>query len=861
MKEMKRQHHALWLAAAGLLPIASLIVMYWWLGIYPFGGKTLLAVDLNNQYISFFSYLREVLHGSRSPFYSFSKTLGGDMMGLTAYYLMSPLNLLFLLFPVRDLPQAVLLITLLKTGLSGVSFFLLSGDFYTVDHRNTTEASLKRLLISCAYALMAYSIVYQQNIMWMDGIVLLPLVILGLRRLCRGKAPFLYIAALFLAIMTNYYIGYMICLYSVLYFAYTWIFCFEGRAGRLRVLLRYSAASLLGGGLSMMLLLPTLRSLQGGKSSFDLSVLQLKQNFALPMFLSKLYAGSFSFEELMYGLPNVFCGSIALLCIVLFFLNKNIRLRGKCGAALLILASYLSLNIYALFMIWHGMNVTTWFPYRFSFIFSFTILVLAAESLCKMEDLRMAMRTAGCLVFLAGYAGIAYVLSHWEIEYMTRLNYLVSVGAAALAVLTILIVGRRRKALTAGILLCLTLGELTYSGAVSLKSVNYKDLETYQAFVDEIQPAVEAIKAKDTGWYRIEKTVKRNNNDPMLFSYDGLSHYSSTEKTRTKDFMGYAGFRNAGTWTYYNRGSSYAMDSLLGVKYIMSREPLPEPYQAAEQVGDITIYENTYALPMAFAANQAVLQTDYSDPDKCRMQNRIWSSLSDYFMQSLFRSETIEDVKLKNLAEDEEQIGLYHKIDKQKKAYIEYRFTAASDDPVFAYFDTDTLLPVKMKVNGTSLGNYFDTYQYDVVRLGTFKQGESVKVRMVLSKDDVKVTGSQIFYEDSALYENYSKQMQAQGMEVTSHSDTKITGTITTDRDDQCLMTTIPNDPGWHVVVDGEEQDIETALGIFAAVKLNAGTHDVCMYFEPIGIREGVILSGISLVVVGVWVLLFKKRF
>lgn len=93
-----------------------MLAVYAWYGIYPFGNRSILVADMNNQYISYFSYLKEALCGGHGFFYSFSKTLCGGMAGLTAYYLMDPWNLLMLFFPVFSLPTAVELITIWDSG-------------------------------------------------------------------------------------------------------------------------------------------------------------------------------------------------------------------------------------------------------------------------------------------------------------------------------------------------------------------------------------------------------------------------------------------------------------------------------------------------------------------------------------------------------------------------------------------------------------------------------------------------------------------------------------------------------------------------------------------------------------------------
>lgn len=56
--------------------------------------------------------------------------------------------------------------------------------------------------------------------MWLDSVVLLPLIVLGLERLVKEHKGLLYTITLGLAILSNYYIAIMICLSMVIYFSY-----------------------------------------------------------------------------------------------------------------------------------------------------------------------------------------------------------------------------------------------------------------------------------------------------------------------------------------------------------------------------------------------------------------------------------------------------------------------------------------------------------------------------------------------------------------------------------------------------------------------------------------------------------------
>ena len=210
IKKFFQSHWPLLLAFFG--PFIIMATIYGFQGVYPFGNSTLLTVDLGQQYVDFYAYYREtLLHNPLSFFYSFSKAIGGDMIGLWAYYLTSPFNLILILFPPKLITLAVTTLTLIKISTAGLTFgILLKKAFH--------GKGFILAAFSISYVLMGYTIVNQLNIMWLDGLVFLPMVILGIEKLLITKKGSFY--TLFLAIMlvANYYIAYMICIFTVVYF-------------------------------------------------------------------------------------------------------------------------------------------------------------------------------------------------------------------------------------------------------------------------------------------------------------------------------------------------------------------------------------------------------------------------------------------------------------------------------------------------------------------------------------------------------------------------------------------------------------------------------------------------------------------
>ncbi|MHC1773117.1 MAG: YfhO family protein [Flexilinea sp.] len=156
------------------------------------------------------------------------------------------------------------------------------------------------------------------------------------------------------------------------------------------------------------------------------------------------------------------------------------------------------------------------------------------------------------------------------------------------------------------------------------------DVISYNDFISETGAAIDQLEQQDTGFFRLEKDFQRDINDSMQFSYNGISHYSSTVKPVIMSFLSKLGFNQTYYWTRYGRGSTVFADSLLGIKYLLSKNgSIPKPYTKNFTENGITVFENPFALPVGFAAGQSlVLGTDIYSDNLFEIQNSIFQSLS-----------------------------------------------------------------------------------------------------------------------------------------------------------------------------------------------------------------------------------------
>ena len=400
-----------YLAMAFAIPALTMLCLMIASGCTPFGNYSMLYSDMWHQYFPFFKAFRLALRNGDSLLYSWNVGMGMDYLGLISYYLASPLNLVSVLLPESwVLPYFALLVPI-KLGFAGLFFAIFLKKMFGKD-------DLSIALFGAFYALCAWALGYQWNIMWLDTFALLPLVALGTISLLRDKKFILYVVSLFLSVVVNYYVGFFTCIFVLLLFiCYQISYCKSMKRLALDFV-RIGCFTVLAIGMTAVLMLPTLDALGDTYSSintypsdFSLNIVEyakcadareawkayklaveagepavmlwltaVKESFGPILDGMKQVAGNMgggispTFKE---GLPNVYSGVGTILLAFLFLTAKQIRWRERICALGLLLFFTISFIIRQLDYIWHGFHFTNMIPYRFSFLFSFVMLYMA----------------------------------------------------------------------------------------------------------------------------------------------------------------------------------------------------------------------------------------------------------------------------------------------------------------------------------------------------------------------------------------------------------------------------------------------------------------------------------------------------
>lgn len=771
------------IAAAGMLLILKSR------GFYPFKENTLLTTDMREQYVNFYASLRYLFSGDNSIFFSWSRSMGGNYLGLFAYYLSSPFTWITLLFPLEKLYAAVTLITVLKIGLCGVTFSVFASHLW----RKYCPAlspwyQLILLPFAVAYALSSYNMAFAVCLMWLDGVILLPIVLLGVEKLLDGQKSLLYFLALTALFICNYYTGYMAGLFTAVYLLFR--LAVSVRKTNVRQYanrtLRFTLATLLSVGVSAPLLLPVVRELAQGRLTSYKSIPPTLAGAPLATSFS-IFTNGF-FDGLSYDAsPHVYCGYLALALMLVFFLLRRISVREKIASGAVLLFLLASFYFVPLNLAWHGFTAPMWFPYRHTFVFIFFILYLAVRAVCALPV--------------------------GKLPSLLQRRPLLEGTTVVLLLLTALDLGTNGRAVFYGI-------EDLY---------DYATVTDYTDYLAASKPLVDEIQKQDKGFYRVNEGYYFSKNDAMLLGFNGLTHYSSTYNPAVLSFTGRMGFAQEHFWNT-GFGSTPLTDSLFSVKYVLDDGPLPAFYtRLGETDRDTASYRNDSALPIAYSAPLTDSAPDLTNQDPFVNQNTLLNSIAgteqEYFTPLEFTAESFDPG-------------------------WSYSFTADSYNPVYLYMFSYDYSATEVTVNGEPAGDYFLAESKCILCLGSFAPGQEVIVEVAPS-GPANVNFAVIEQLQIDLLQDTLNSLCRNGMQIDSHRNGSLQGTITVPEGEK-IVTSIPYDEGWTVKVDGKKVPLQKYADTFLAVETTAGEHSVSFSYVSPGFGTGLVICIISLCL-GIW--------
>lgn len=638
----ERKQTLLWCALSALGAFAVLMLTFIQNGVVPFGELSLLRNDGIYQYVPILQEFVNRVKDGGSFLYSWNSGLGGNFYATACYYLINPFNLVALLFPDGKITEAYETVIILNTmAIAASAAWYIQNRFKKHD--------LSVIIFSLVYTFCGFYILSFYNTMWLMPLVFLPLVARGIEKLVNGGKPWLYLVSLALSILCNFYLSYMICLFSVLYF-FVWVFSQtvhqrdEAHESLFRVLLKFGGASLAAGGLCAFSLLPIASALG---DSYMKSVFEFDGDYFFNL-LELLRAHLITENVLINSsaansLPIVAIGSVALLFVPLYLFVKKIPRNERIANIVLVLVFWASFDIPLLYNIWHGMSSPAGIPYRFSFIYCFVLSVLAYQVYLHFRELPKgailvpAVISAAILVY-ERFAIKENVLEHQELSRMLIAGG-IAVGAVTLFLLFYRNVKKRSLQIVSGVLvLAVTVCELTASGCVTLRGINDSEYASYYETVREIK---KDISYSTDEYSRMDfatgfNTFHSNAEDPQgmtgsLYGFQGVTGFSSLSDyyfSLMQETMGNPG-NTGNAYAYSTQTPIY--NTMFGMRYVIDNiGTLGSSYGYTEKASrdGLTVYSPNGYLGLGVLCEPEIASWEEYNMNSLVSQSSIWSAMT-----------------------------------------------------------------------------------------------------------------------------------------------------------------------------------------------------------------------------------------
>ena len=823
-----------------IIPIIIMIGVYLSQGIYWNSDNSPLLGDGFHQYVIFDIALRNILHGNGSLFYTFTSGLGLNFYALSSYYLGSFLSPLVYFFDLTNMPDAVYLTTLLKFGLIGLStYFSLNKLFQSI------PKPLK-LALSTSYALMSFTVSQLEIKTWLDVFILIPLIITGLQLLITEKKFLLYFTSLSILFIQNYYFGYMTALFLIFWYLCQISWDFKTRKSSV---LDFIVISFLAGMASLILTLPTLFDLQThGEKLTEVTKFQTESSWYLDLF-AKQFIGSF--DTTKYGaIPMIFVGLLPFILTILFFTLKTIKFHVKLIYAIFFTFLIVSFYIEALDLFWQGMHTPNMFLHRYAWIFSTLLIYTAAEVLKRLKEIKIWNFLVSLFLLVTGFLTTIYLKSHYS--FLTDLNILLTLEF--LVVYSLLLLAVIKKFISVNLFAILIslfiMVEMSLNASSQMDGIAKEWGFASQSAYSRDIPAMDSFSTYiGNSFTRTEKLETQTGNDSMKFNYNGISQFSSVRNRSASSTLDKLGFKSSGTnlnLRYAN--NSILSDSLFGIQYNISENPIDKyGFQDVYQKDNLTLYENQFSLPIAFASQSIYNDVKFNEhtlDNQASFLNQLANVNFDYFSPVPYDKTENTDDLISVTSSSNENATIQYQIEVPENSQVYLSFTNL-------HFSNDKQKKVDILVNGEKKTFTTDN-AFSFFNLGYTKEKKTFNIHVSFPGNSQVSFESPTFYRlDTQTLTEAIQKIKEQPVTV-STSKNKVFATYDVQQDTSIFFT-IPYDKGWSAYQDGKKIEIKQAQTGFMKVDVPKGKGTITLSFIPNGFITGAICSFTSLLLFGIY--------
>lgn len=848
-----------------VLATACIAVIYVIFSVFPFGSITVMRMDLYHQYGPLFAELYDRIVEHKSLLYSWITGGGSSFLGNYLNYLSSPLSFLIFLFDKEDISYAITFIVAFKCILSATSF-----SYYLKKSFNKDNYFLSAFGI--LYAFSAYFLAYYWNVMWLDAMIMLPLIALGIEKIFKTGDIKLYTVSLVILFFANYYMGYMCCIFAVLYFFVCFINTYsnDGKLNENAVYekkystkalmnnvfinrgVKFAFASIIAALICAITLVPVFMILKNSSATSG----TFPQTFKSYFDLLDLITSHFALLETTIRssgdnvLPNIYTGILTFILLPLFLVNNKIKLKEKATYVVLIIFFVFCFNNNCAEYIWHAFHFPNDLPYRYSYMYSFIIAVMGYKTILNFKGIKVKD------IAYTGLAIISFVIicQKFLTNKMTNSTIYATIIFVTLwcGFLFLLKNKNAQKKTVSFVLVTFILCETIISSIVGLPlnqdNKNYK--ENYKTYTD----AINYIDNKDSGFYRTELCYLNTRMDPAYYGYNGISVFSSMAYESYSQLQSSLGMQSnkVNSYTYNTQTPVYNM--MFNIKYLIQTDvslaPSSNLYKKIHTTSDkkSNVYESKYNLPIAYCVNSKIDDwvTDEGNPFEIQSDFvKLATGYSNVFKPVKYNSTDFDAVSGDDVTEN----GTHwlEKSDSSSNYGTEtVSLSPTIDGNLYLYVKSSDLKTITVNSEKVSdiTQSMEDAYILDI---GYHNKGDEVLVSLDASTMESESTSFDFYCytADDTVVKNMYNSLAGNSLNVESYSDTTIKGTVNA-KENCYLYSSIPYDDGWSVYVDGKKAETFEIGGTLLAIELTPGQHKIEYKYFPVGFLYGIIISAVT---------------
>lgn len=824
------------------IALVVISILYKLNNVTPFGNRSLLCVDFYHQYGPMLGELFDRIHHNDNFIYSFNMAMGLPFFRNFLNYLSSPFNIIMLLFTKKGLLTSYSFIIGLKAVVSCCTMvYYLSKKFKTKE--------LFLIPLGIIYAFQAYFSAYYWNIMWLDGMVFLPLITLGIENIVNKQKWRSYTVFLAIMLIANYFIGYMICIFAVVYFLIYNTYKIKLKKDTIKKEIKkwlkntfiFGASSLLGGMLTFFLLIPMFTSMSsisatGGSiptsQYYDFQIIDFLKGH-----LTGVHTTVFASDDITN--PNVSCGILSVALLLAYLINLEIPIKNKLAYILLLGFFIAAFFVPQLDYILHAFHVPNDLPYRYSFLYSFVLVLIAAYSLINIKKIDFPILSLAYVFLMILLLSISQ--DDWA-DISTNMIYI------NMILLTLYFI------FYSGIYFLKNMKTIFYLALTAVAcidvivSINYnwditQDMKLFYSNYDSKMELLDFVKKQDDElFYRIESTSTMTLNDSSWYNYYGMTSFSSMAYESMAILQHNLGMPGNEINSYSYVQTTPIYDLMFDIKYFIGDSNDLNRYISVNTIKE-TANEFTYNVGLGFGVSKDIENWNYSHSNPFVVQN-------DFMERATGVSNILKEAELNNVQD-------IYKDD--KTTILKYKYKNPGDNLYLYTRDYS----IKYMIIGDCLYykddedidfsnypsevnySYMDSYsEQKIININSTEE----EITLYIVYDNYYAKNFYLYYIDNEEFTKATNILKSNKLDIISFKEHTIEGNIYLN-DNEDLYTSIPYDEGWQVFVDGKKAETYALGDALLTVKCSKGNHKIKFVYKIPHFKLGIILSSIALII------------